>query len=177
MAGLARGKAKFGPPTVVLDGNRERYIEVSKQVRRMPVALVLLVDQLFMQDALVAYANSPLRFQVTQSHWKRFRGTLSATGGIFPGGATPPGGSGDNDLGRRTGSSTSRRACSAGGFQPGRGTPPGGNRDPRRGSPGHAGRLVHAVVPRPAASPGSAASARPIPPPCPRLSSRPVLSS
>lgn len=124
-----RGKAKFGPPTVVLDANRERYIEVSKQVRRMPVALVLLVDQLFMQDALVAYANSPLRFQVTQTHWKRFRGTLNATGGGFlPGGLTPPGGSGDGDTGSPDGVLNlppGPMGAGAGGILPPRGGAPG----------------------------------------------------
>lgn len=88
-AGGRRG-GKFGPPTAVLDGNRERYLETTDQVRRMPVAVVLLVDQLFMQDALIAYANSSLRFQVTQAHWKRFRGTLHSTGGGSSGFGGPP---------------------------------------------------------------------------------------
>ncbi|MFO0851929.1 MAG: hypothetical protein U0871_25690 [Gemmataceae bacterium] len=76
--GGGRG-SKVGGPAAVLDANRNRYVEVTKQVRRMPVAVVLLVDQMFMQDALVAYANSPLRLQITQFHWKRFRGDLRST--------------------------------------------------------------------------------------------------
>lgn len=68
--------ARNGDPKAVLDANKKRYLGVSEQVRRMPVAVVLIVDQMFVQDALVAYTNSPLRFQVTQSHWRRFRGTL-----------------------------------------------------------------------------------------------------
>ena len=74
--GAAAGGLKGGPPAVVLDGNKKRYLETSPQVRRMPVALTLVVDQLFMEDALIAYANSPLRFQTCQTHWKRFRGAL-----------------------------------------------------------------------------------------------------
>jgi hypothetical protein len=85
MGGTTRA-AKSGTPTAVLDYNKDRYAVVTKQVRRMPVAVVLLVDQMFVQDALVAYANSPLRFQITQYHWKRFRGTLSSATGGFGGG-------------------------------------------------------------------------------------------
>ncbi len=86
--GLAGGAAaNFGIPTAVLDGNKKRYIDVTDQVRRMPVGMVLVVDQMFLQDTLVAFANSSLRFQVTQYHWKRFRGTLSN--------ATDPSGGGD----------------------------------------------------------------------------------
>ncbi len=100
MAGMGgtAGGAKSGPPTAVLDGNKERYIDATDQVRRMPVGIVILVDQMYLQDALVAYANSTLRFQITQYHWKRFRGTLSAgnTDGGYPSGDEgygPPGGS------------------------------------------------------------------------------------
>ncbi len=75
--GAAGVAANFGPPTLVLDANKKRYIDVTEQVRRMPVALVLVVDQMYLQDTLVAYANSSLRFQVTQYHWKRFRGSLA----------------------------------------------------------------------------------------------------
>ncbi|HEY3787792.1 MAG TPA: hypothetical protein VGL71_03010, partial [Urbifossiella sp.] len=60
----------------VLDGNRKRYVEITQQVRRMPVAIVLVVDQAYIEDVLLAYANSQLRFQITQVHWQRFRGSL-----------------------------------------------------------------------------------------------------
>lgn len=73
--------AKTGAPLSVLNYNKNRYVQTTPQVRRMPVAVVLLVDQMFIQDALVAYANSPLRFQITQYHWQRFRGTLSSAAG------------------------------------------------------------------------------------------------
>ena len=101
--GLGVG-ANSGPPQLVLDGNKKRYIDVTEQVRRMPVALVLVVDQMYLQDTLVAYANSSLRFQVTQYHWKRFRGSLANPNdplagdagefaSIAPGSSSYPGGS------------------------------------------------------------------------------------
>ena len=83
--------ANFGGPMVVLDANKKRYIDVTDQVRRMPVALVLVVDQMYLQDTLVAFANSSLRFQVTQYHWKRFRGTLASA--ADPSGLATPDGS------------------------------------------------------------------------------------
>jgi hypothetical protein len=76
MGAAVAGGAKTGSPRAVLDGNRERYLQVTKQVRRMPVALVLVIDQMYVTDALAAFANSALRFQVTQYHWTRFRGKL-----------------------------------------------------------------------------------------------------
>jgi hypothetical protein len=53
-----------------------RYLEVSEQVRRMPVGLALVVDQEHIQDVLTAIANSPLRIQTTQWHWRRFHGDI-----------------------------------------------------------------------------------------------------
>ena len=81
--------AKSGTPATVLDANRKRYLGVSEQVRRMPVAVVLIVDQMFAQDAVVAYTNSPLRFQVTQTHWRRFRGSLGTPTPDQPDEGTP----------------------------------------------------------------------------------------
>jgi len=65
-----------GPLISVVEGNRRRYVEITPQVRRMPVAIVAVVDQAYIQDMLLAFANSPLRFQITQVTWKRFRGNL-----------------------------------------------------------------------------------------------------
>ena len=51
---------------------KNRYIDVTDQVRRMPVAVVMIADQASLQDVLAAFINSPrLRFQTTQFHWKR----------------------------------------------------------------------------------------------------------
>ena len=70
---------------------KSRYLEVTDQVRRMPVALVLVVDSMYLQDVLAAYSNAKLRFQVTQIHYKRFRDKLTLP---VPGGSGFPGGSG-----------------------------------------------------------------------------------
>jgi hypothetical protein len=47
-----------------------RYTDLSDQVRRMPVAYVLVVDQASVQDVLTACANSRLRMWTTQVHWQ-----------------------------------------------------------------------------------------------------------
>ncbi|MBN9520296.1 hypothetical protein J0H58_17495 [bacterium] len=74
MAGAA------GTVETVVEANRKRYVELTAQVRRMPVAITVVTDQAYIQDVLLAYANSPLRFQITQVHWKRFQGSLTGTG-------------------------------------------------------------------------------------------------
>ncbi|VTT97191.1 unnamed protein product [Gemmataceae bacterium] len=61
----------------VVNGNKKRYIEVTGEVRRMPVGIAVVVDQAYMQDVLLAYANSPLKFQITQVTWTRFRDSLN----------------------------------------------------------------------------------------------------
>lgn len=48
-----------------------RYLEVTNEVRRLPVALVLVVDANYVNDVLTAMSNSRLRFQVTQAVWNR----------------------------------------------------------------------------------------------------------
>ena len=78
--GSAIGGAKTGTAEQVLLGNKKRYIERTEQVRRMPVGLDLVVDQAYVNDVLIAFGNSPLRFQVTQTQWQRFRDPLAATG-------------------------------------------------------------------------------------------------
>jgi hypothetical protein len=63
--------------------NYHRYIDTSEQVRRMSVAMVLIVDQLYMQDVLSAFSSTKepvagisvgsdtkLRMQPTQMHWQ-----------------------------------------------------------------------------------------------------------
>jgi hypothetical protein len=77
-AGQTRGG---GPITTVIDGNKQRYVEVTDNVRRMPVGIVIVVDQAYIQDAILAFANSPLRFQVTQVTWNRFRDTIGGAPG------------------------------------------------------------------------------------------------
>lgn len=58
----------------------------------MPVATTLIVDQAFLEETLVAFTNSPLRMQITQVHWQRFRGTLNEqSGSSAAGGASGQG--------------------------------------------------------------------------------------
>jgi hypothetical protein len=67
---------KTGTHEEVLLGNKKRYLEVNEQIRRMPVAIVVVVDQAYVNDLLVAYSNSPLRFLETQVQQQRFRDNL-----------------------------------------------------------------------------------------------------
>jgi hypothetical protein len=77
---------------------RNRYIEISEQVRRMPFGMLLVVDQGHIQDVLTAVANSPLRIQTTEFHWRRFHGDIKprdtdSSGGTSGGptdGSPPP---------------------------------------------------------------------------------------
>ncbi len=110
----------------VVDANRRRYVDVTDQVRRMPVALVIVVDQDYMQDVLLSLANSPLRFQVTQVTWNRFRGKLD----YGPGGGGLRSGdeilySGPGELGEGFGLAPGTGYPGSGGFT----GPPGGTSD------------------------------------------------
>lgn len=78
---------RIGTAEQVLNANRKRYIERTEQVRRMPIGVVLVVDQAFVNDVLIAIGNSPLRIQITQTQWQRFRDPLAV-------GAAPPSGPG-----------------------------------------------------------------------------------
>jgi hypothetical protein len=111
----------------IADGNKKRYLVSTDQVRRIPVGLVVVVDQSYMEDILLAFANSPLRFQITQVAWMRFAGTLAGAGG---GGSA--GGRGD-DIDFASGSSSIR-----GPGDPDAAMPPGG-RIGRPGKPGLSG--------------------------------------
>lgn len=84
MAGMAFGGTTAGAGTVANDLTgyglvRSRYIEMTTQVRRMPVGLLVVADQHFVPDLLTAATNSPLRFQTTQSNVKRFDGEIDYT--------------------------------------------------------------------------------------------------
>src|SRR5207302_9443295 len=81
------GGAASGRGTVATSGSgggnvssngfvRDRYLHRTEQVRRMPIAVVMVVDQAHVQDVQRAFANSRLRFQNVQVHWQRFRGTF-----------------------------------------------------------------------------------------------------
>ncbi len=103
-SGVATGTSNRGTPEQVLLGNKKRYTERTEQVRRMPIGMDLVVDQAYVNDVLIALGNSPLRIQITQTQWQRFReqltvaGSPSAPGGTLPSApGTGGGGGGDDD--------------------------------------------------------------------------------
>lgn len=53
---------------------RNRYYDVTNQVRRLPLGVLLVVDQAHIQDVLTAFSNSRLRIQPTQVHFQHVRG-------------------------------------------------------------------------------------------------------
>lgn len=72
----AGGDAPKGPNLTDYGLVRDRYCDVTEQVRRYPLGLVLLVDQEHMAEVLTALANSPLRLQIVQTGWHHFRDRL-----------------------------------------------------------------------------------------------------
>ncbi len=56
---------------------RRRYLHVSNAMRRLPFGIVVVADQAYMKNLLEEFGRSKLRFQITQSEWARFRGTLT----------------------------------------------------------------------------------------------------
>jgi hypothetical protein len=62
----------------------ERYMDVTPQARRLPVAVVLIVDQDHVDRVLFAFQNSPLRFLTTQVLMNRFPGSMRPGGGKEP---------------------------------------------------------------------------------------------
>jgi hypothetical protein len=80
---MGQEAAKNPTPNYHLE--RDRYLYVSPQVRRMPVGMSLIVDQAYIQDVLTAFANSRLRVQITQVQWQR----RDAIPPMASGGSTP----------------------------------------------------------------------------------------
>jgi hypothetical protein len=58
---------------------KNRYMSVSKQVRRIPILLAVVMDQAHVQDFLTIVANSKLRIQTTQVYWQRFHDDIKPT--------------------------------------------------------------------------------------------------
>ena len=120
---------------------RKRYVDLGFQdrgaeklyiVRRMPVAMVVVMDQAYIPDFLTAFANSRLRIQTTQEHWQHVQGIRpNTTEEGSAAGAGPFGGEG------------MRPPTSSAGGKPGLGgpsmRPPGGAGGPRLG--GGAGEM------------------------------------
>ena len=70
------------------DIDRNRYLVVTKQVRRLPLAFLVVTDQSYLDEILQSVANTKLRFQTTQCEWSRFHGTLNYGGPAPTGGST-----------------------------------------------------------------------------------------
>ncbi len=93
----APGGAALADGSLTSNGiNRKRYLAVTDQVRNMPIALSLIIEQSQLQDLLTAVANSRLRIQITQVQWQRAegikRGTENVVAAAGPGGVPMPGG-------------------------------------------------------------------------------------
>ena len=129
-APTAAAGAKAGPWETVLKGNQARYVKRTTDVRRMPIALSVVVETDAVNELLVAYANSPMRFHITQTQWQRFNGSLPNLPGEN-GTPTPPpsigasGGGRPNDDGDGVGSAMPPSTGPRGG-QPPIGSFPGG---------------------------------------------------
>jgi hypothetical protein len=81
--------------------SKKRYIDVTDQIRRLPITVVMTIDQTSIPDIMAAFSNSRLRYQITQVHWTRVYSlpntgteTPSSAPPISPGGPERPAGSG-----------------------------------------------------------------------------------
>jgi hypothetical protein len=79
--GAAPGKE--AAPTNLTDNGvlSQRYYNPQTdktEVRRMPIGMVLVVDQAHIPDVEAALVSSRLRFQITQVLWQHFRGALGS---------------------------------------------------------------------------------------------------
>jgi hypothetical protein len=71
MSGASGGKGGSADQNGV---ERKRYLDFSDQVRRVPVAMVLVIDQGRIPDVLSALTNSRLHIWVTQWQWSHVGG-------------------------------------------------------------------------------------------------------
>jgi hypothetical protein len=91
--GLGGGADKSTTPQGPIAPNR--YVDVSEQCRRLPVGLVLVVDQAYVPDVLTALANSRLQMWTTQIHWKHVGGVTAPDAGSAGSGGAPHSGMGE----------------------------------------------------------------------------------
>jgi hypothetical protein len=78
-----------------------RYVDVTEQSRRVPIAVVLIIDQDHVDRVLTAFNNSKLRFLLTQVLVNQYLGSLQPPVKLdanAPGGAFPNAGSGGRDI-------------------------------------------------------------------------------
>jgi hypothetical protein len=151
--GEGRGGPNGGAAAAAVGVERNRYIDLSDQVRRMPVAMVLVVDQARIPDVLTALANSRLHIWVAQWEWQHVQGVQP------PPKAEPP--SGEEGSGAVAGAGAERGEGNVTGRQPPTAAmPPVGSSSgkfsgPRPGGEGPGGRqsgMGSAAGPRPGGS-------------------------
>jgi hypothetical protein len=86
---------------------KNRYVDVTDQVRRIPLAVVLIADQSCMQDVVTAFSNSAkMRFQIMQYGWRRVylpASTTSSEPAPMGGAATGPMGGAAGPMGGMAG--------------------------------------------------------------------------
>jgi hypothetical protein len=103
-----------------------RYFDTNEQVRHMPVAMVVVVDEDFMHEFLGAFANCRLRMQTLQYHWHHVREKIKPAG--EGGAAAPTVASGRGDTERRNVPAPSRKPADPGEAMVGMGGPGMGGR-------------------------------------------------
>lgn len=104
----------------------QRYYEITDELRRIPVALVLIVDESRANDVLAALANHRMRFRTTMVVWSRVPSLQR------PDFLRPQGGTGGTGTGRG-------RPGSSGTLGPVGGVGTGGGRDDAPGQPAFGG--------------------------------------
>lgn len=102
-----------------------RYTDANEQVRHMPVAVVLIVDEDHVPEVLSAFANAKLRVQITQVHWQRTRDRIAPLSAHETGAVA--------STGRQPGA-LNRGALPGRGREPGMGEPDEAFRGPGRSS-------------------------------------------
>jgi hypothetical protein len=111
-----------------------RYFDTNEQVRHMPVAMVVVVDEDFMHEFLGAFANCRLRMQTLQYHWHHVREKIKPQGEGGAAATTVASGRGDTE--RRT-PTPGRKPADPGEATMGmRGPPMGGQGAAMRGGKG-----------------------------------------
>lgn len=118
--GGAAAPASEGPAKSTNHGiDLKRYIEVSKEVRRVPVGVVLVVNATNVNDVLTSLSNSRLSFQVTQAAFNR----IPSLGPPAAMAAEGSGGSGGSGSGAGAGSGVQTSAGGGGAGPPAMGLP------------------------------------------------------
>jgi hypothetical protein len=65
--------ASSGPSTTKNGFSTARYLDISDQLRHIPVGMAVIIDEDQVPEFLAAFANSKLRIQTLQCHWRHTR--------------------------------------------------------------------------------------------------------